>query len=203
MPAGKGRVPPGKSPLPAHSCPAKKPVLQSGYGMWVWLPRVFCWLTPNTQSTRASEQESFLVAVMVSQSQNDSCAQTWRRRERGSAVKAATLRRISFSLPRRGISDTLPIRTSGTARDTRDGSEGHTRPSCCTERKVANHSRSSICVSQQRYHCCFSCFSVSCTTVKPQQVGGRSFLLYTQVDFEALDRPLLLRPVTPDLLVEP
>jgi len=50
--------------------------------------------------------------------------------ERGSAVKAATLRRISFSLPRRGISDTLPIRTSGTARDTREGSEGHTRPSC-------------------------------------------------------------------------
>lgn len=50
--------------------------------------------------------------------------------ERGSAVKAATLRRISFSLPRRGISDTLPIRTSGTARDTREGSEGHTKPSC-------------------------------------------------------------------------
>lgn len=50
--------------------------------------------------------------------------------ERGSAVKAATLRRISFSLPRRGIRDTLPIRTSGTARDTREGSEGHTRPSC-------------------------------------------------------------------------
>lgn len=45
-------------------------------------------------------------------------------------MKAATLRRISFSLPRRGISDTLPIRTSGTARDTREGSEGHTRPSC-------------------------------------------------------------------------
>lgn len=83
----------------------------------------------------------------------------------------------------------------------------------CTERKVANHSRSSICVSQQRYlqkaqiglppralesehsaslsphrlrgrpqsclspsgprtyHCCFSCFSVSCTTVKPQLQG--------------------------------
>ena len=50
--------------------------------------------------------------------------------ERGSAVKAATLRRISFSLPRRGISETLPSRTSGTARDTREGSEGHTRPSC-------------------------------------------------------------------------
>lgn len=47
--------------------------------MWVWLPRVFCWLTPNAQSTRASEQESFLVAAMVSQSQKDSCAQTWRR----------------------------------------------------------------------------------------------------------------------------
>lgn len=51
--------------------------------------------------------------------------------ERGSAAKAATLRRISFSLPRSGISDTLPSRTSGTARDTREGSEGHTRPSCC------------------------------------------------------------------------
>lgn len=50
--------------------------------------------------------------------------------ETGSAAKAATLRRISFSLPRRGISDTLPSRTSGTARDTREGSEGHTRPSC-------------------------------------------------------------------------
>lgn len=45
-------------------------------------------------------------------------------------VKAATLRRISFSLPRRGISDTLPRRTSGTARDTREGSEGHTWPLC-------------------------------------------------------------------------
>lgn len=33
--------------------------------MWVWLPRVFRWLTPNTQSTRVSEQESFLAAVMV------------------------------------------------------------------------------------------------------------------------------------------
>ena len=50
--------------------------------------------------------------------------------ERGSAEKAATLRRISFSLPRRGISEMLPIRTSGAARDTREGSEGHTRPSC-------------------------------------------------------------------------
>lgn len=50
--------------------------------------------------------------------------------ERGSAEKAATLRRISFSLPRRGISEMLPSRTSGAARDTREGSEGHTRPSC-------------------------------------------------------------------------
>lgn len=50
--------------------------------------------------------------------------------ERGSEAKAATLRRISFSLPRRGISDMLPSRTSGTTRDTREGSEGHTRPSC-------------------------------------------------------------------------
>ena len=50
--------------------------------------------------------------------------------ERGSAAKAATLLRISFSLPRRGINETLPSRTSGTARDTREGSEGHTRPSC-------------------------------------------------------------------------
>lgn len=53
--------------------------------------------------------------------------------ERGSAAKAATLRRISFSLPRRGMSDTLPSRTSGMVRATREGSEGHTRPSCWGE----------------------------------------------------------------------
>ena len=102
----------------------------------------------------------------------------------------------------------------------------HPAPGTCTKRKVASHSRSSICVSQHRYlqggaqiwtpsgparlsrdtlpcslaqglrgraqtwtvrgpslggrattsprpgtlahHCCFSCFSVSCITVKPQ-----------------------------------
>lgn len=33
--------------------------------------------------------------------------------------------------------------------------------------------------------------------------GWPEFLLHSQVDFEALDRPLLLGPVTPDLLVEP
>lgn len=51
---------------------------------------------------------------------------------RGSAVKAATLFLISFSLPRRGIRDTLPKRASRgaervVARDF-SHSAGHTRP---------------------------------------------------------------------------
>lgn len=76
MTGEQGRAPPGKIPLSAHSCPAKEPVLQSGCGLWVRLPRVSRWFTPSMQSTRVSEQEGFLVAVTVSQSQNDSYAQT-------------------------------------------------------------------------------------------------------------------------------
>lgn len=52
--------------------------------------------------------------------------------ESASWLKAATLFRISFSLPRNGISDTLPWRASGSTRLTRvcwSPSWGHTSPS--------------------------------------------------------------------------
>lgn len=51
-------------------------------------------------------------------------------------LKAATLFRISFSLPRSGISDTLPWRVSGNSRLTRlcwSPSWGHTLPSYFTK----------------------------------------------------------------------
>lgn len=59
-------------------------------------------------------------------------------------LKAATLFRISFSLPRSGISDTLPWRVSGNSRLTRlcwSPSWGHTLPSYFTKEEKPREDR--------------------------------------------------------------